>query len=436
MPPVESSTAVLEPDVRAERTRVALPYYGWAMVVLAAAAMAATLPGRTHGLGLITKRMLDQLAIEPLTFAQINLWATLLGATFCLPCGWLLDRYGVRIVSGAVVLLLAVTVVAMTHVEPGQVWLLAGLVLLTRVLGQSMLSVVSITMVGKWFQRRLGIAMGVYSVLMTIAMAAGTGLLGKFIREYDWRAAWAGQGWLLLGLGLVLWIAARSRPRDLRVEFTAQAADDLAEAMPAPGSRGQSSATLTDALTSLCFWTFAGAISFFGMMSAGLSLFNQYILEERGLGEEVFHRVLVIGMLAGLAANLATGAVARAASMPRLLAVAMTLLAAAWCWFPFIHSANQAYAFAVVQGLAGGALTVLFFAVWGIAYGPRHLGRIQAAAQALTVVASAAGPLLVKGTEELLGSYRPVFFAAAAAAIAWAVLAWFTRLPAPAAEEA
>src|SRR5690606_14224819 len=251
MSPAESSTVVLDPDLRAGRLRAALLYYGWVMVVLAAAAMAATLPGRTHGLGLITKRMLDELAISPTTFGQLNLWATLLGAAFCLPCGWLIDRYGVRIASGAVVLLLAVAVVAMTCVESGQVWLLASLVLITRGLGQSMLSVVSITMVGKWFQRRLGIAMGVYSVLMTIAMAAGTGLLGKFIREYDWRAAWAGQGWLLLGLGLVLWIAARSRPRDLRIEFTAKAADDLADAMPAPGSRGQSSATLTDALTSL-----------------------------------------------------------------------------------------------------------------------------------------------------------------------------------------
>lgn len=282
MSPAESSTVVLDPDLRAGRFRAALLYYGWVMVVLAAAAMAATLPGRTHGLGLITKRMLDELAISPTTFGQLNLWATLLGAAFCLPCGWLIDRYGVRIVSGAVVLLLAVAVVAMTCVEPGQLWLLAGLVLLTRGLGQSMLSVVSITMVGKWFQRRLGIAMGLYSVLMTIAMAVGTGALGSAIRQYDWRAAWAGQGWLLLALGLVLWLTARSRPRNSQIEFAREPADEFSGILPAP-PRPQRSLTLADALNSRCFWTFAGSIAFFGMMSAGLSLFNQYILEERGL---------------------------------------------------------------------------------------------------------------------------------------------------------
>ncbi len=30
-------------------------YYGWVMLILAAFAMSATLPGRTHGLGLIAK---------------------------------------------------------------------------------------------------------------------------------------------------------------------------------------------------------------------------------------------------------------------------------------------------------------------------------------------------------------------------------------------
>jgi len=405
------------------------------MVVLAAAAMAATLPGRTHGLGLITKRMLDELAIAPGTFAQINLWATLLGAAFCLPCGWLIDRYGVRIVSGAVVLLLAVAVVAMTRVEPGQLWLLAGLVLLTRGLGQSMLSVVSITMVGKWFQRRLGIAMGLYSVLMTIAMAVGTGALGSAIRQYDWRAAWAAQGWLLLALGLVLWLTARSRPRNSQIEFAREPADEFSGILPAP-PRPQRSLTLADALKSRCFWTFAGSIAFFGMMSAGLSLFNQYILEERGLSEVVYHRVLIIGLLAGLVANLVTGAVVRPSSMPKLLAAAMALLVAAWCWFPYIDQPRQAYAFAVVQGIAGGTLTVLFFAVWGIAYGPQHLGRIQAAAQALTVVASAAGPILVSSTKDYWGSYRPIFFAAAGVALVWAAVAWFTRLPALASDDA
>src|SRR5262245_8494110 len=65
------------------------PPYGWVIVLVAAVAMAATLPGRTHGLGLVTKHLLtDFPGLTPQDFGRINLWATLIGATFCLPCGW------------------------------------------------------------------------------------------------------------------------------------------------------------------------------------------------------------------------------------------------------------------------------------------------------------------------------------------------------------
>src|SRR5438445_9786700 len=86
-------------------------YYGWANLAMAALAMVATLPGRTQGLGLITEPLLSDLHVDRVTYATINLWATLIGAAFCLPCGRLLDRYGSRIVLTLTVLFLGATVV-------------------------------------------------------------------------------------------------------------------------------------------------------------------------------------------------------------------------------------------------------------------------------------------------------------------------------------
>src|SRR5947209_3383547 len=69
----------------------------WIHIAVAAMAMVATLPGRTHGLGLITEPLLKDLGLDRVDFAAVNLWATLLGAAFCLPVGWLLDRLGARL---------------------------------------------------------------------------------------------------------------------------------------------------------------------------------------------------------------------------------------------------------------------------------------------------------------------------------------------------
>src|ERR1700720_673738 len=90
-------------------------YYGWANLAVAALAMVATLPGRTQGLVLITEPLLVDLRIDRVTYATINLWATLIGAAFCLPCGRLTDRFGSRIVLTTIALALGFTVLAMSR---------------------------------------------------------------------------------------------------------------------------------------------------------------------------------------------------------------------------------------------------------------------------------------------------------------------------------
>src|SRR5437762_2948420 len=128
-------------------------HYGWYIVLVASAAMVGTLPGRTQGLGLITEPLLVDLRFDRVTYATINLWATLIGAAFCVPCGRLTDRFGSRIVLTAIALALGFTVLGMSWATGAITLCLA--ITLTRGLGQSALSVVSLALVGKWFARRL-----------------------------------------------------------------------------------------------------------------------------------------------------------------------------------------------------------------------------------------------------------------------------------------
>src|SRR5262245_15071692 len=89
----------------------------WVQIGMAAAAMVATLPGRTHGLGLITEPLLTDLHIDRVDYAAVNLWATLLGAAFCIPFGWLIDRAGVRVLLTATLALLGAVVVGMSQIQ-------------------------------------------------------------------------------------------------------------------------------------------------------------------------------------------------------------------------------------------------------------------------------------------------------------------------------
>ena len=73
-------------------------YYGWTIVVLAAAAMLGTLPARTQGLGIVTEHILADLGLDRVTWAEINFWATLVGSSGAILIGRALDRFGARIV--------------------------------------------------------------------------------------------------------------------------------------------------------------------------------------------------------------------------------------------------------------------------------------------------------------------------------------------------
>ena len=90
-------------------------YYGWVNVLVGAAAMTATLPGRTCGLRLVKEQVRADLGLTDERFAWLNFWAIVLGSAAVLPAGWLIDRVGTRLVSVGVSLALGASVLAMSR---------------------------------------------------------------------------------------------------------------------------------------------------------------------------------------------------------------------------------------------------------------------------------------------------------------------------------
>ena len=387
-------------------------YYGWVNLGAAALAMIGTLPGRTQGLGLVTEPLLRDLRIDRVAFAEINLVATLVGSLFCLGIGRLLDHLGSRLVLTVLALALGAVVLAMAGVTAFLPLLV--LITLTRGLGQSALSVVSLTMVGKWFSRRLSAATGVYAVVMSIGFMIAFPVVGGAVLARGWRAAWAGIGMaLVFGLAPLAWVFVRRTPEACGLELDGREAARDASALPAAADPEATGATLGEALRTSAFWVFALCSSVYGLVASGIALFNESILAERGFDPSTYHRTLVITALTALLGNFGGGLLAERWSMRRVLVIAMALLGASLAALPRVGTQAHVVAYAVVMGLAGGFVMVVFFSFWGRAYGRSHLGRIQGAAQILTVLASAVGPLLLATCVAQTGSYASVFYALA-----------------------
>ena len=79
--------------------------------------MVGSLPGRTQGLGLVTEPLLAELGIDRVSYATLNLWATLLGSAGALGVGYAVDRLGSRVVLSTVLLSLGAVVCLMSRAD-------------------------------------------------------------------------------------------------------------------------------------------------------------------------------------------------------------------------------------------------------------------------------------------------------------------------------
>jgi MFS family permease len=390
--------------------------------------MVGTLPGRTQGLGLITEPLLADLGLSRVDYAQINFVATLVGAAFAFGVGSVIDRRGARLVLTAIAAALGLVVIAMSQITAIAAMLIC--ITLTRGLGQTALSIVSLAMVGKWFRSRLTWAMGVYALTMSVGFMLAFPAVGALVLASGWRVAWAAVGLALVGfVAPIAWLFGRSTPADVRQQMDGGPGDAIdGPVAPTPPR----SWTLGAALGSPAFWVFAVASALYGLVASGIGLFNESVLAERGFAPEVYHQALAVTAITGLAGNIVAGLWANRGSLRGVLVTAMIVLGAALAALPHVVVTWHVMAQAIAMGVAGGFVMVVFFSFWGRAYGQAHLGRIQGAAQAMTVLASALGPLILAWSVAITGSYATAFYALAAAVMFVGVIATAVTIPDPA----
>jgi MFS family permease len=403
-------------------------------IIVAAMCMVATFPGRTHGLGLITESILRDLSMDRTVYGYYNLWATLIGALFCIPVGSMLDRSGCRKILTLVLSGLGVSVLCMSMVHNNILFFI--LLVLVRGFGQSALSVASITLISKYFPKsKLGFAMGIYSVLVSVFFMGAFGGMGAALDYLNpqtvilggseivlpaWRIAWGSVGVILLAVCVpVILLCVRSRQSISIVEET-PVSQPSSEVEGIPFFR---------AICTAAFWVFALSISFFNLVSSGIGLHNEDILLERGFDAKMYHFLMILPLPFGLLSNLVIGYLARYVRISYLLAFSLFFTGIAKFLFPFIQTSAQVYAYTIIFSIAGGGLTVLFFIAWADIFGKRDLGRIQGLAQMITVIASAMGPIFFAYSKEWTNSYTPAFYISGGLTILFAVAACLIRMP-------
>jgi len=386
-------------------------FYGWVILPSAALAMFVSGPGQTFSVSQFVDPLIDEFGWSRTTISGLYTAGSLTAASSMLAIGWLLDRFGARIVLAGVGLMLGLAALWMSEVS-NQLGVYAGFTAL-RIFGQGSLGLVPSSLVALWFVRRRGRATALAGLGMVASQAVFPPLIHTLITQIGWRDTW-------MVLGIIVWVVlipvavllVRRTPEsvglhpDGAASQTTQAFEaptDIDREAPVVHSTGDW--TLREALRTRTFWLVFGAAGSQSLVTTALVFHQAAVFDSRGLSAGVSAAVLSVMGPVSLAGTMIGGFLSDRIPNRLLLVAGQIILGLGIILAIVMTETWQAVIYGGVVGFSSGGVITVAAVIWPNYYGRKHLGSIRGAAAMAMVAGAALGPLPFALTFGLTGSY-------------------------------
>lgn len=388
---------------------------GWTMLAISAAGQYMSAPGQSYSVAAIKDPMRSGLGVSETDFSLAYGAATLLSAALLPLFGRLIDRFGARVMLPLIATGLGAACLQMSRVS-SLIDLYIGFCFV-RTLGQGALSLVSVWLIGEWFEHRRGMATAIAGLGGGLSVMTVPLLNNQIIERFGWQTNWVALGlaaWAILVLpGLLL---IRDRPEDLGLQ-----PDGLQPAPPFPvdstsGSVGRDmdsqtaasdrvepsgspsilpygdSWTVAEAIRDPTFWKLLAVPTTSGLVGTGL-VFHQVAL----LGRHGLSPVQALGLMTVQAAfatlmTFPAGYTTDRIPSRYLLFTAMCMLAISTLLVLTLPATWLSIVYALLLGLHGSIMRSTANVVWINYYGRAHQGAIRGVAWGMMILGSALGP--------------------------------------------
>ncbi|GIW08516.1 MAG: MFS transporter [Dehalococcoidia bacterium] len=316
--------------------------------------------------------------------------------------GWLLDRYGVRVVvrAGLLVTALGLALLSFTNSIP---WLYGSFLIAS--IGATLAGFVSITTaVVNWFERRRATALAIISTgisiggVLVLVVAWGLTTVG-------WRATALASAFVVLVVGLPLAQLLDSSPEKHGLRPDGDPA-------PAAGTTPRRSPagpdfTLRQAIRAPAFWYIslgqASALLIVASMSVHLV---PAVSQSIGVPLEVAASAVTIMTVMSFTGQLIGGYLGDRFSKRAICAVAMLGHAAGLLVLAYATEFWMVVLFAVLHGGAWGVRGPLMAAIRADYFGRLAFGKILGVSNMIVMVGSVSGPLIAGYFADQTGNYR------------------------------
>jgi MFS family permease len=407
-------------------------YYGWIILPAAILGVVASIPGQTAGFSAFTEPLLEVSGLTRFELSICYFTGTFISGLILPRAGKLLDSWGVRQMTCVTCIGLAVVLVGMSQVD----WIVGATVgrvlggtaafcvtltigiLGLRFFGQGMLPIIGNTLVGRWFEDSRGRAVAIMSVFNGLAFSSAPYALDKLVNWGGWEHAWLGLA-AVIGIGgtLLFWAVHRESPEACGITI-----DGTDESDGDSEKTEMTGETVEAATASRAFWACLLPTAAIGLMMTAVTFHIVAFGAEAGVSKTKALTVFVpISMV-----SIPIGFVS--AWLSKRLGIVLLLR---------IMAVSQMGGYVAIQYLAHPAGYVLTAAGLGIAcglfgpvqtialpqyFGRLHLGAINGRFYAFCVLASAVGPALFAGIEQMTGSFFAALYVFMALPLAGLVL--------------
>jgi MFS family permease len=363
-------------------------------------------------LGVFLKPMTTEFGWSRAQFAGAITVGTMAGGLTAIAIGPLLDRYGPRWILSIAFLFLGASVAGLAVIN--NLWHFYALMATSRLLVSGVISIATGVVISKWFIRRRGRAMA----FSTTGTRFGNALMPLYVQlilgGFGWRAA-------AIALGVLTWVLTlaptaiflRRQPEDMGL---LPDGDEPGETMNSSGSGLQENQTSDVSFTpgevarTRSFYIVllvTGAMFFTG---AGVN-FNLFpYLTDNGISPTAAVTVITVWAIVGSVGGLAAGFIAEKVHVRLVMAVCFFFVALGVAVLSVADNLGTAYLFALVHGVAFGAIPILSQLVWADYFGRRHQGAIRGMVTPFQMLANSLAPLLTNVLYAALdNSYVPIF---------------------------
>ena len=342
--------------------------------------------------------------------------------------GWLIDRYGARLVLAVSVFILGLSTISLAWATvPIAFYLAYGV---GRVIFSSPVQIGASVVASRWFIRMRGRASGVLFLSHSIGMITFPLVASIVIGMHGWRYAW-------VVLGLIVWAVAllpatlliAQSPEDVGLRPDGDEADESDKRSNGSAPVEEPGWTLKAAMKTPALWILATATGLLFLMQAGINTHLAAFLRDEGLSP--VYAGVGVGLNAAFLGlgSIAWGWVVERVPARHVLTMVAALMALGAALFMTTNSTTQALAYSALFGFGLGGMLAVPPVAYADYYGRRSLGTIRGVTEPLTSFGQAIGAVAAGAVFDLTGSYEYAFMAFAALGASTMLMVQLARPP-------